>query len=302
MALPTFLVIGAPKCGTTSLFTYLDQHPDVYMSGLKEPRFFASGASVDQAGGRQIIEDLSEYEALFEPGRHHGARGEASTAYLRDPLAPAAVRRLIPDARLIALLRDPVARAYSAWGHLMREGREPIHDFVEAVEAEEARAGTDGFLNLMRYVEAGSYHRQLQAWLEVFPRNQLRVYLSEDLRRDTTEVVRDAFEHIGVDPTFEPVTDTEFNRSGIPRIRWAHGIFRGDVPDSIRAIVRRLTPTAGRRRVVQRLASANLARLPGPDEAAYRRFAPLFRTDISNLRVLLGRDLSEWRTTRILFE
>ena len=130
MVLPNFLIIGAAKSGTTSLYSYLNQHPQVYFSPFKEPRFFAlEGKEVNYQGPSQVVNQkaintIDEYEKLFAGVTDEVAIGEASTLYLYSPEAPAKIKQYIPQVKLIAILRNPIDRAYSGYCHLVRDGYE----------------------------------------------------------------------------------------------------------------------------------------------------------------------------------
>src|SRR5581483_6528785 len=147
MALPDFLVIGAPKAGTTALHVALARHPQVFMSPVKEPKFFltegkplpAGRGPGDAATNRKIVWRRSEYEALFDAAPAGARRGESTTLYLRNAQACRRIHEAIPDARLIAVLRDPVDRAHSNWTHLRSAGLEPEGDFLTACGLEDRR-------------------------------------------------------------------------------------------------------------------------------------------------------------------
>src|SRR5947209_2632070 len=127
--LPTFLIIGAMKSGTTALYHALRQHPDIWMSPEKEPHFFAfEDQEIPYAGPRDryilesmTVRDIAAYRRLFEPGAAKAAAGEASVMYLYLPHVPPRVKERVPTARLIALLRNPVDRAYSSYMHMVRD-------------------------------------------------------------------------------------------------------------------------------------------------------------------------------------
>jgi len=150
MNMPNFLIIGAPKSGTTSLAQYLGQHPEVYISPKKEPYFFAfENEQVDFLGpgiqgkdhiiNSAVVVDLEEYRRLFQGVSNEVAIGEASTLYLSFPKAAERIKYHIPDVKLIAILRDPADRAYSGFMHSLRDNCEPIADFAQALAAEEER-------------------------------------------------------------------------------------------------------------------------------------------------------------------
>ena len=147
MTLPNFLVIGAAKAGTNALFHYLRQHHQVYMSPWKEPKFFAFESRDEltfrAANGREapvnatVILDRQEYEQLFDGARGELALGEASPHYLYVEKAPARIKALVPEMKLIAVLRNPVDRAFSSYLHLVRDALEPL-DFGTALDAQMA--------------------------------------------------------------------------------------------------------------------------------------------------------------------
>ena len=130
---PNFFIVGVAKAGTTSLSEWLKQHPQIYIPALKEPRYFASDL-VDPIV-RNVVRTKEDYLALFVKARNHKARGEASTSYFTHwQQVPERIKRTIPDARIIILLRDPVERAYSSYLMLVRQGYETL-PFSEAVRS-----------------------------------------------------------------------------------------------------------------------------------------------------------------------
>ena len=179
MALPDFLVIGAPKAGSTALHTALAQHPALYMSTVKEPKFFLTDGPPPGRGGpgdvqtyREHVWRRSDYEALFDAAPPGALRGESTPLYLHDPQAQQRIHDLIPRAKLIAVLRDPVERAHSNWTHLWSAGLEPIDDFVRACE-EEPRRVEAGWASFWHYISLGKYGEQLEYLYRLFPREQV---------------------------------------------------------------------------------------------------------------------------------
>jgi len=222
--LPDFLVIGAQKCGTTALYAYLRWHPQVSGPAWKEVSYF----------DRHYRRGESWYRGQF-PSRPwlwlRGARagrtslvGEASPSYVLHPYAPERVRALVPGARLVVLLRDPVDRAYSHYQHEVSLGREPL-TFEEALAREPERLaseldrlGDTGYFSRpwwdFTYATRGRYAEQLERWLGVFPREQLLVLSSEQLRRETAEAYGRVLEHIGAPPfaldDYPPIFEREY--------------------------------------------------------------------------------------------
>jgi hypothetical protein len=168
MALPDFFVAGAPKAGTTAVHAALARHPSLYMSAVKEPKFFLTEGPPPSRGGpgdvqtyREHVWRRDEYEALFDPAPPGTLRGESTPFYLYNREAQRRIRALVPGARLIVILRDPVERAHSNWTHLWSAGLDPVDDFVAAC-AEEERRITAGWADFWRYTALGRYGEQLE--------------------------------------------------------------------------------------------------------------------------------------------
>lgn len=204
MALPDFLVIGAPKAGTTALHAALARHPDLYMSAVKEPKFFLTDGPPPDRGGpgdvqtyREHIWRRDEYEALFRAAPPGALLGESTPFYLYDLDAQRRIAALIPTARLIVLVRDPVERAHSNWTHLWSAGREPIGDFLRAC-AEEDRRVTAGWSSFWHYVRLGKYGEQLEHLYGLFPREQVLVIRYRGLIDEPARVLDEISTFLGV--------------------------------------------------------------------------------------------------------
>ncbi|MDQ1515152.1 MAG: hypothetical protein QOE80_982 [Actinomycetota bacterium] len=182
VALPDFFIAGAPKAGTSALHRALSRHPALFLSSVKEPKFFLSPGvrprgqtgPGDAHSAREWIWRQSRYEALFEGAPAGVQRGESTAFYLYDRAAPARIARAVPEARIIAVLRDPVDRAYSNWMHLWSDGLEPIADFEAACAAEDERIAA-GFAPFWHYRRLGRYGEQIERLLGVFPKEQVCV-------------------------------------------------------------------------------------------------------------------------------
>ena len=294
MTMPNFLIVGAQKAGTTSLYYYLKQHPQVYMSPRKEPHFFEGMHSDFYRPGRTTlpVTDLAEYQALFEGVTDEKAVGEASASYLYSPKAPALIKRSIPDARLIGVLRNPADRAYSNFVHCVQVGREPLASFAEALRVEEGRI-QDNWGPLWHYKRKGFYYAQVKRYLDTFGRDQFRVWLYEDLRAEPLDVLRDVLEFLEVDDRFVPDMSIEHNTSGLPRNK---ALYRAAKKLAARnpvlelAILERWLPAAPRRYVKRRIFVQ-----PPPLPAEIRQqLLDSYREDILKLQELIGRDLSLW--------
>jgi hypothetical protein len=209
--LPNFLILGAARSGTSTLYSLLQEHPQVYLPLHKrpEPHFFLKE--------EEYAKGLAYYAARWFAGAHDElAVGEASTSYLCHERVARRVREHLPDARLVVLLRDPVERAYSGYWHTRDAGLEDL-TFEEAVarEPERLAAYADPFWRAVRphaYLERGFYARQLGSWLRYFPRPQLGIWLFEDLVTEPARTWREVLRFLGVDDRVAlPASDRALN-------------------------------------------------------------------------------------------
>jgi hypothetical protein len=299
---PNFLIIGGAKAGTSALWYYLRQHPQVYVVPRKHTRFFAydveyphfRGPAPKDPGTPYSIVNMEDYRALFDGVTTETAIGEISWTYLYRPEAPERIKEFAPGIKLIAILRHPTDRAYSHYRQNVKAGRERIPDFLRALGEEEARV-RDCWWPEFHYVQVGLYSAQLERYLELFDRDQLRVYLHEDFDRDPSGFLRDVLQFLGVDRTFTPEAFTRYNSAATPRNRTLHALLQ--TMRASRPTVERFVPDGQLRRMVRigsDLHKRNLAppRLsPGVRKSVTDRY---FREDILKTQDLLQRDLSSW--------
>ncbi|MBW2361409.1 MAG: sulfotransferase [Deltaproteobacteria bacterium] len=195
---PDFLIIGEMRCGTTTLWGLLERHPEVHFPERKETHFFSSYAGGEGAL-RLATGGLAAYGELFA-GAAMGQRcGEATPSYLFDPEACERIHEALPDARLLVILRDPVARAWSHYWHQVRRGRESL-GFEEALEAEPTRLASGDPATQVRfaYRARGRYVEGLERYASQFGREALCVVFLEELRRDPRPVLETLYAHIGI--------------------------------------------------------------------------------------------------------
>jgi hypothetical protein len=277
MTLPNFLIIGAPKAGTTSLYDHLRAHPEIFMSEIKEPRFFGyTGTPGPENRHKFPIQSQEEYESLFEAATTEKARGEATPHYLLYPQAPERIHALLPHAKLIASLRNPIDRAFSIYQmNLRNKSANAGVPFAEAI-------GIDHNLR-------EGYHESLTRYFERFPAAQLKVILFDDLKNEPRRTVQGLFAFLGVDPGFLPDLSRISNPGGTPKSKFLHQLMSNR---QMQATARKLLPRAVTQRLKD-LRSRNLEQRAMTREE--RRVAlGIFRTDIERTQALIGRDLSHW--------
>jgi hypothetical protein len=295
---PTFLIIGTAKAGTTSLWWYLLQHPQICLATVKEPRFFAyEGERVNYLGpgddkwARETATTWETYQALFHPAPSQRAVGEASNVYLyfASKAAPRIAER-IPNAKLIAILRHPVERAYSNFLMLRGEGREPAADFRKALREEKKRLAAHWSPG-WAYTGRSFYADSIATYFKSFPRAQMRFFLYEDWARAPQQVLREIFQFLEVDP-FQPDMSVHHNVSVAPRSRRLAYVLHNR--SRLSRTLRLFLPKAVRDSINRRLREANARRPAKLAPEVRAELLPLFQDDILRASELIGRDLSPW--------
>jgi hypothetical protein len=289
--LPNFIVIGAAKAGTTALYWYLAEHPDVFMSPKKETNYFAYGRD---GQGRLLygdpeyhqfpVQSLSEYEQLFEGAGGAVAVGEASPIYLEAPQTATRIREVLPEARLICSLRHPVDRAYSDYQmDLRRRGRElnPAHDLMR---------GSSWARPDSRWMQIGRYYQPLKRYFDRFPREQIHVFLFDDLKRDPVKTVQGIYRFLEVDSGFLPDFEAPHNQGGMPANRMLEGFFSNE---RLRSAVWPLVPKRAAN-WIRRIRSRNLRPAPSLPAELRRELTSELRDDILQTSELIGRSLDHW--------
>lgn len=298
MKKPNFLIIGAAKAGTTSLYTALSQHPQVYMSPVKEPNFFAfEGQNLNFPNGTisptylaSCKTNIDAYRELFDSVSTEIAVGEASPSYLYYPQAAERIYKFNPDTKIIAVLRDPVERAYSTFLHHAQRSFETTDSFVEALDQEENRRKNNWWWSFS-YIQGGLYYQQIKRYFDRFDHDQIKVYLYKDLTFDFNGLLKNLFEFIEVDPSYLPKPQPRYNSTGIPKKLWLHQFLSQANP--IKTILKPLFPVQMRKPILENLKSSNLKK-PIMDSELRLQLIQLYHEDIHKLQDLMGRDLSNW--------
>lgn len=277
---PDFLIVGAAKAGTTSLYAYLAAHPGVYMSPVKEPHFYSRVEPDPRVASiYTIVRDERAYARLFEAA---GARlaGEASTSYLWDPSAPARIADDVPGARVVVMLREPVERAYSHYLNGVREGLEQ-RSFERAVRDD--LAGGPPRWGAAMYVDLGRYCEQVRRYLDAFG-DRVHVVFFEELVADVASEFERVCSFLGLDARAAPAEPEVHNPYAAPRNRLSTALLGSP---AARALGRRLLPPRGRAALRSLLLRAQ--RKPPMDDAVRALLEDVYRDEPACLARLLGR-------------
>jgi hypothetical protein len=300
--LPDFLIIGAPKAGTTALHRALLPHPQLYLSPVKEPKFFLGDGSAPPRGqrgpgdahsAREWIWRRADYEALFDGAPPGACRGESTPFYLYDRGAHLRIATLIPDAKLIVVVRDPVERAYSNWVHAWSDGLEPIDDFAAACAAEDERVAA-GWAPFWHYTRLGRYGEQLEHLFRHFPREQVHVLRYKDLVDEPRSSLNDICAFLGIETDLLSMVPPENTRGFVTpstRARMLGQVIRAGAAAGAYA-----PPQVWRqvsRPLVWALQRNGTAR-PDLDAKQRRALVEQFEPDIRTLEALTGRSYDTW--------
>lgn len=293
--MPNFLILGAAKAGTTSVFHYLNQHPEIYMSPVKEPRFFAPEFyqtychGLLRSNARKTNFTLAEYQSLFAGVSDEVAIGEASTEYLYFSETPKRIKQTIPNAKLIAILRNPIERAYSAFSYQVRDGCETL-SFERALQ-NEAKRIENKWRPGWHYKECGFYYTQLKRYFDVFESEQIRVYLYENLKIDPLSFVRDIYRFLEVDPSFVPILSRK-NTSYIPKNKYINSLI---VKDSLfKSTVKNILPSNITQAIAKKVKIINISSETKLNSKVRQQLLQAYKKDILELENLLQKDLSLW--------
>jgi hypothetical protein len=302
-AAPDFYIVGHHKSGTTALYQMLKQHPQIYMPALKEPRFFAPDLRALLGDNGRLPSDWEEYLALFAPATPQQRRGEASPSYLRSEVAAGLISRARPDARIIALLREPADFVRSLHLHLLKEAVEAEPDLATAVAHEAIER--DG-RRVLRYSDHVRYVEQLRRYHAVFPREQVLVLIYDDFRADNEATVRAVLRFLDVDEriALAPVAANVGVRVRSPRLRRVARVIsngRGQPTRTFGAALRALVPRGRARRSLRSVADRLIYSEPAPPDAAVMlELRRRFKREVAALSHYLERDLvSLWGYDRI---
>lgn len=297
---PSFFIVGAPKCGTTALYEYLRFHPNIYMSPVKEPHFFAK-----DLGSYPRIKTLDDYEALFAASTpEHRAVGEASVYYLRSTEAIPNIRRYNPDAKIIAMFRNPVEMVHSLHSQLLYVAEENVADFEAAWRLQELRArglhlpprSRGSFL--LQYAEFARFGTQAERVLSNFPRAQVKLILYDDFTASPKQIYDEVIGFLDL-PRDNRTEFPRINENKRARLPWLRNFYRKPPPPLRSAFrsLKRVVGSGGLATVAQKILELNTTReRRQPLSATFRaELAATFQEEVDFLGRIVGRDLSHWR-------
>ena len=291
-----FFVIGAARAGSTSLYNYLGQHPDIFLPLVKECNYFSRVESMikevyrDPKEGREyhmrIIRSYEVYKGLFKNARPGQSKGEVSPSYLFDIQTAQRIKAHNPKARIVVSLRNPVERAYSHFQLHNATGYEPCDDFIQALKAPKNSIWGGGNI----YLEASQYYRQLKPYYDLFPREQIHVMIYEEWTQNAQTALKELFGFLGLDPNADFDKPHAHNRG----VRGKHkGLLNFIRKIRINELINKLLPRKATDLIKEKLFIDDSALDPLSDEV-YQELLKGFVEDIRQTEALSGLPLSRY--------
>ncbi len=303
MRVPDFFIAGHSKSGTTALYEMLRRHPQIFMPDLKEPWFLAGDLRGRFEGSNPLPTTLEEYLAMFEGALPEQRVGEATPGYLLSRTAAASIADLQPDARIIAILREPASFLRSLHLQFIETYVETENDLRKALSLEEMRRQGEAIPQgaarprLLLYSEHVRYVEQLRRYHAVFPREQVLVLIYDDFRAHNEETVRQVLRFLGVDET-SPIEVMEANPTVRVRSARAYELVRslylgrGPLASAAQTAIKALTPRSLRLKALRATRQRVLYADPGaPDPELTLELRRRFKGEVVALSEYLGRDL-----------
>lgn len=282
---PHFIIVGAPKCGTTSLYNYLQQHPRIFMPANKEPRFFCNyDVAKFEFGTKQfhpdIVTSAAQYRQLFEDAPTDAVCGEASTDYLSCSGSADRIKAWNPACKIIIMLRDPIARAFSEYKHSLAGGFQ-IENFATSLKLEGQRF-VEGYDPIFAHVRRGLYFNGVKSYLNTFGRENVQVILNEDFDKSTSTTVKSVFDFLGL-AAIQIDTSSRYNTGDIQK-----------KPKGIRRIATKLLGSSISNKILSPKIAPRLSLKKELTAEEYNSLKAAFVDDVERLADTLSLDLSHW--------
>lgn len=313
---PNFFLIGTVKGGTTSLYRYLDQHTDIYLSPIKEINYFSKDDINPEHFAKDYRHDIaidlpkylkegmsypvhiahvtdeSDYLKLFSKAGNAKAIGEMSLSYMLYEHTPKKILATYPNAKIIAMLRNPAERAFSQYIMNLKQGKILENDFIKEIVQDDEQE-IKGWGANHQYLMIGKYYEQLKRYYDCFPKEQIKIFLFDDYKKNPDHIVEEMFEFLNVDSNIEINTSEKANEGGVPKLKkinyflnqyglisWA----KNNLPRSWRSTFKNL------------MYKTDKSSIPTMTSEQKQFLINYYESDILQLEQLIGRDLKSWRT------
>ncbi len=298
--LPNFLIVGAAKSGTTSIFIYLKQHPEIFLpdTRYKEPRFFIASKYINLIENNKHfyekfrIYNFNDYKSLFDEVNNEKAIGEATTSYLYFyDLAIPQIKKYLDDPKIIIFLRNPIDRAYSSYKHLIRDRSEYL-SFEKCLKLEQKRK-TDSWPVLFMLKDAGLYYHQVKAYLENF--SNVKFIFYDDLIKNQNNELKKLLEFLEVNTEFKFNTQKKHNIGKLYKFNFLNKLLKNKNPlkDFISPILSKTIGNKMTGELYNKIDKLNTSNAKMKSETR-KELIDFFKKDIMKLEKLINKDLSHW--------
>jgi hypothetical protein len=280
--LPDFILIGAGKCGTTSLFNYLNQHPQIDLCPQKETYFFLPESVRTKFKPWGAITDVEEYKALFANAPIDRVVGEISTTYYKHGDSAKIIHDTLPNVKIIAILRDPANRAFSDYQMHFRKGNE-TQDFSALITPDN------------RFVKPGFYYSELIPYFEIFEATKIKILFFDDLTQHPVKFIQDLFAFLEIDAEFMPDISSKAREGGLPKNQSLNLLLtqKNYLRTLVATVLKLFLPLTLRQKIRSNLIKNNIEEATLSTKVR-KQLIEIYRSDILKLQELTGRDLSAW--------
>jgi len=300
MRKPDFFIVGAPKCGTTAMYHYLKQHPEIFMPNAKELHFFGNDLqfTFSRYSSRPSRINKYQYLSYFYGAKNEKRVGEASVWYLYSKKAPLEIKEFSSSPSIIIMIRNPIEVLHSLHSQFLFNGNEDITDFEEALEAEKDRMKglripkTAHLVEALYYRETIRFSEQIKRYINVFDRNNIHIIIFDDFKTETAKAYKETLSFLGVKSNFQPDFHV-INPNKNIRNKALQNLMQSPV---IKRLTKYSIPQLVRHKLAKILTYFNTAYQPRHPMTAQlkMRLQAEFKPEVEQLSRLLERDLSHW--------
>lgn len=292
--LPNFLIVGAAKSGTTSLYYNLKKHPQIYMPDNIKESYFLTGndfSDINPVGGNygeNSITTIEEYELLFSDAIGCDVIGEVTTGYLyfyKETIPN--IKKYLGSPKILIVLRNPVSRAYSNYLHHVRDGYENC-SFEEAIRLQERR-NRENYWWGYQFIKAGRYYLPVKAYMDEF--DSVKVMLFDDLKKNPSGFYCEIMQFLNVDANYACFSSEKYNKTGVPKSFMLNSFL--NKPSVMKGIIKNLVPSSLRKQMRNKISQYMLEK-PEMNLDTKEYLINVFKDDIEKLSALIGRDLMHW--------
>jgi len=280
---PNFFIVGAPKAGTTSIYEYIKNHPQIFMSSIKEPNYFSINI-LNENDQLKPIRNKKKYLDLFKNIKNEKIIGEASPFYLSDHDAPKLIHDVAPTAKILISIRDPVEREFSHFlmHYVAGETVRTFHDQLQ-IEIKNHQTSSEYFA-----LKHGMYYENIKRYLDIFDKNQVKIIIFEEFIRNTEKSLQSLFDFLNIDLSIPENVDQVYNQFALPRNQISSSIIRNQ---TLKKIVKNILPRRTSTYIYETFFVKKGYKKPDMKNEDRELLVRFYENDVEKIKTLLGREL-----------